>query len=148
MTKHLKAGENELVAEVRNDGGASGFVLKLAMMNEKGETRYIVSDDDLDCIGKERRGRALRREEGGQVRRSAVGQRFRRHAPGSGHVASARKHLRSCFPASRSRSCSPCRKNELGSWVSLTADDKGRLIASDQEGKGLVRITPRQDRHR
>jgi putative heme-binding domain-containing protein len=26
--------------------------------------------------------------------------------------------------------------------VSLTADDKGRLIASDQDGKGLVRITP------
>jgi hypothetical protein len=33
-------------------------------------------------------------------------------------------------------------KAELGSWVSLTADDKGRLIASDQDGKGLVRITP------
>ena len=33
-------------------------------------------------------------------------------------------------------------KGELGSWVSLTSDDKGRLIASDQGGLGLVRITP------
>ena len=33
-------------------------------------------------------------------------------------------------------------KAELGSWVSLTADGQGRLIASDQGDKGLVRITP------
>ncbi len=33
-------------------------------------------------------------------------------------------------------------KEEQGSWVSLTTDDKGRLIASDQGNKGLYRITP------
>jgi len=33
-------------------------------------------------------------------------------------------------------------KDQLGSWVSLTSDSKGRLIASDQGGQGLVRITP------
>ena len=33
-------------------------------------------------------------------------------------------------------------KNELGSWVCITTDPKGRLIASDQGDKGLVRITP------
>jgi len=33
-------------------------------------------------------------------------------------------------------------KEELGSWVCLTTDAKGRLIASDQGDKGLVRITP------
>ncbi|MFM8495136.1 MAG: PQQ-dependent sugar dehydrogenase, partial [Planctomycetia bacterium] len=31
---------------------------------------------------------------------------------------------------------------ELGSWVSLTTDPEGRLIASDQGDKGLVRISP------
>ncbi len=30
----------------------------------------------------------------------------------------------------------------LGSWVAITFDNKGRLIASDQESKGLCRITP------
>jgi hypothetical protein len=33
-------------------------------------------------------------------------------------------------------------KDELGSWVCITSDPKGRLIASDQGDKGLVRITP------
>jgi putative heme-binding domain-containing protein len=38
-------------------------------------------------------------------------------------------------------------KDELGSWVSLTSDPEGRLIASDQgggdqHGQGLVRISP------
>jgi len=33
-------------------------------------------------------------------------------------------------------------KDELGSWVCLGTDAKGRLIASDQGDKGLVRITP------
>ncbi|NIP84573.1 MAG: heme-binding protein, partial [Planctomycetales bacterium] len=29
-----------------------------------------------------------------------------------------------------------------GSWVAITFDDQGRLIASDQGDKGLFRITP------
>ena len=33
-------------------------------------------------------------------------------------------------------------RDKLGSWVSLTTDSKGRLIAGDQGDKGLVRITP------
>src|SRR6478672_5137630 len=33
-------------------------------------------------------------------------------------------------------------KEKYGSWVSITVDPKGRLICSDQEKKGLYRITP------
>ena len=33
-------------------------------------------------------------------------------------------------------------KNELGSWVSMAVDNKGRLIVCDQEAKGLCRVTP------
>jgi putative heme-binding domain-containing protein len=33
-------------------------------------------------------------------------------------------------------------KQELGSWVCLATDPQGRLIASDQNDQGLVRITP------
>jgi putative heme-binding domain-containing protein len=33
-------------------------------------------------------------------------------------------------------------KEKYGSWVNITTDPKGRLITSDQEGKGLYRITP------
>jgi putative heme-binding domain-containing protein len=33
-------------------------------------------------------------------------------------------------------------RDELGSWVSLAVDPQGRLFASDQDSKGLVRISP------
>ena len=33
-------------------------------------------------------------------------------------------------------------RDELGSWVSLTFDGKGRLIVSDEGDKGLCRVTP------
>jgi putative heme-binding domain-containing protein len=33
-------------------------------------------------------------------------------------------------------------KDTLGSWVAITFDEKGRLIASDQGAQGLCRITP------
>ena len=33
-------------------------------------------------------------------------------------------------------------KDQLGSWVCIATDPQGRLIASDQADKGLVRITP------
>ena len=39
-------------------------------------------------------------------------------------------------------------KDKYGSWVSITTDDKGRLIASDQEGKGLSASRRRQGRRR
>ena len=33
-------------------------------------------------------------------------------------------------------------KEKFGSWVSITTDPKGRLVVSDQEKKGLYRVTP------
>ncbi len=33
-------------------------------------------------------------------------------------------------------------KDKLGSWVCVTFDDKGRLLVSDQDKKGLCRVTP------
>src|SRR5437763_14121223 len=32
-------------------------------------------------------------------------------------------------------------KEKFGSWVSITTDPKGRLVGSDQEEKGLYRVT-------
>src|SRR5205814_2110985 len=43
VTKLLKPEGNVLVAEVRNDGGPAGFVMKL-VMTAKGEAKYVVSD--------------------------------------------------------------------------------------------------------
>ncbi|HUY92250.1 MAG TPA: hypothetical protein VMV10_26150 [Pirellulales bacterium] len=44
VQKFLKPGKNELAAEVENQGGPAGFVLKLAMTLADGKTQYVVSD--------------------------------------------------------------------------------------------------------
>ncbi|HUR52760.1 MAG TPA: heme-binding protein, partial [Gemmataceae bacterium] len=44
VSKLLKPEGNVLVAQVRNAGGQAGFVLKLAMTTDKGESKFIVSD--------------------------------------------------------------------------------------------------------
>ncbi len=44
VTKLLK-DKNELVAECRNDDGPAGLVLKLVLVPEKGQTKYVVSDE-------------------------------------------------------------------------------------------------------
>ena len=66
---------------------------------------------------------------------AASRQRLASHAGGS--------HHKRC-PAFKVELLYSVPKDEQGSWVSLTSDDKGRLIASDQYG-GLYRITPGKD---
>ncbi len=44
VQKYIKPGENTLSAEVENQGGASGFVLKLALVMPDGKKNYVVTD--------------------------------------------------------------------------------------------------------
>ena len=53
VTKLLREKGNELVAEVWNDDGPSGFVLKLAMVADKGEMKYVVSDESWTASEKQ-----------------------------------------------------------------------------------------------
>ena len=96
---------------------------------------------DLDCIGKERReGRR------GARRSAKYGDQPWGNVFASTPLAQGTSRLPAntfqVLPGFQVEKLFTVPKDELGSWVSLTADDKGRLIASDQEGKGLVRITP------
>lgn len=138
VTKLLKDKGNELVAEVTNAGGPSGFVLKLVLANGRA-TRYVVSDESWTASERKgEKGVAVKKvakygdQPWGNVFQTAVVQ------PGSKVPANTFVTL----PGFRVEKLFTVPKAELGSWVSLTADDKGRLIASDQERKGLVRITP------
>jgi putative heme-binding domain-containing protein len=138
VTKLLKDKGNELVAEVSNDGGPSGFVLKLVMANGRA-TRYVVSDQTWTAAEKKGApGAAAKRvakygdQPWGNVFQAAVAQ--------GGSKVPANTFV--TLPGFQVEKLFTVPKGELGSWVNLTADDKGRLIASDQDGKGLVRITP------
>ncbi len=140
VTKLLKAEGNEIVAEVTNDGGAAGMVFKLAMTTEKGETKYVVSDEAWTASEKKSGEGAKAKKIGkygdtpwGKVFDGAVATVGGNKVPGGTFVT---------LPGYKVEKLFTVPKPVLGSWVNLTADDKGRLIASDQDGKGLVRITP------
>jgi putative heme-binding domain-containing protein len=136
VQKHLKPGANVLLAEVINHGGAAGFVMKLAMQTDK-EPRYVVTDETWTVSEKkDERGVAPRKT--GKLGDAPWGNVFVA-APRPGGLPA---NVFSTLPGFQVERLFTVPKDQLGSWVSITADDKGRLYASDQEKKGICRITP------
>ena len=60
----------------------------------------------------------------------------------SGKAADAKRGVFNLLPGFQVEKLYTVPKGQQGSWVSITTDPKGRIIASDQGGKGLYRITP------
>ena len=137
IQKLLKPGENLLEAEIDNQGGPAAFVLKLILTGEDGKPTYVVSDDTwqiaesrtatawgkpniVAAYGSQPWGAALSADVGG----GSSGEQF------------------SLLPGFQIERLFTVPKAECGSWVCLTTDAQGRLIASDQDNKGLYRITP------
>ncbi len=139
VTKLLK-DKNELVAEVRNDGGPAGLVFKLAMFDQvTKKTTYIVSDTTWTASLK-KNGKGVPAKAVAKYGAAPWGNVFdAADVQGSSKVPANTFQV---IPGFKVERLFTVPKDELGSWVSLTADDKGHLFASDQEGKGLVRITP------
>lgn len=137
----IKRGINVLEAEVANQGGPSGFVLRLAMGGRDGHyDKFIVSDDAWQVV--EKRGS----QDGKPVKVIAKlgaqpwGDVF---APGSRVALPAvNRDEFNVLPGFKVEKLFTVPKEQLGSWVAITFDNKGRLIASDQGNLGLCRITP------
>ncbi len=139
VTKLLK-DKNELVAEVRNDGGAAGLVFKLAMYDKASDkTTFIVSDTTWTASNK-KNPKGVFAKAVGKYGDAPWGKVFDAAANLGGSKVPANTFQ--VLPGFKVEKMFTVPKSELGSWVSLTADDKGRLYASDQEGKGIFRITP------
>lgn len=137
VQKFVKPGKNVLVAEVVNDDGPAGFILKLALTTSKGETRYVVSDATWRVAEKADAGgwKAARKIAG--LGEGPWGGVFTQNAGGAGSAG-----LFTVLPGFQVERLFIVPRDQLGSWVSIAFDDRGRLLASDQEGKGLCRITP------
>ena len=134
---HLKDGENVIEAEVVNSGGPAGFVAKLAITGNDRKVRYVVTDGSWKVANSRMAT---------EWTAAKVVNKLEDHPGGKGmleeiSVDSARDlfHLLPGFQVERLFTVP---KEELGSWVCLTTDTKGRLIISDQGDKGFVRVTP------
>jgi azurin/glucose/arabinose dehydrogenase len=152
VTKLLRPGKNVLAAEGRNAGGPAGFVARLTVEID-GKKIVVVTDTSWQTTRKKSKGweTAAFKLEGwaksvvtGRMGSGPWGDVFAGKSKGGDDTGAA-----SIKPASgeievaegfKAELLYTVPKGEQGSWVSLCVDDKGRLIASDQGGKGLYRI--------
>jgi putative heme-binding domain-containing protein len=137
VQKFVQTGENLLEAEIANEGGVAAFILKMALVTADGKTEYLVTDESWQVAAS---GDAKE-----WVRPRIVGKHG--DAPWGAVLsgAAAAGVIRDTFnllPGFQVERLFTVPKETLGSWVCLAVDGKGRLLASDQEGRGICRITP------
>lgn len=136
VAKHLKAGENSITAIVQNQGGIAAFVLKLAVRESSGKVMHVVTSPDWTIATKNL-------DDGNKVAAQANygegpwGNVF------DNSVADSRvpRGVFETLPGFQVQKIFTVPKEELGSWVCIAFDNKGRLLASDQGDRGLCRIT-------
>jgi putative heme-binding domain-containing protein len=136
ITDALTDGDNELTAIVTNEGGPAGFTCRLVMTDADGTTRVVATDDTWSASLARRPEKAVDVRVVAKAGSQPWGDVLTRAAsapPPAGFAVPEGFAVERLFVVPQ---------EELGSWVSLTTDPKGRLIASDQGDKGLVRITP------
>lgn len=137
VTKTLVPGENVIEAEVSNQGGVAAFVLKLAWHDAQGGVHHMVSDSTWKVVTKrnDSQGEAvsLRGNLGdGPWGNALTGDTSGRRVPAG---------VFEVLPGFQVEKLFTVPKEELGSWVCITFDQKGRLLASDQGDLGICRIT-------
>ena len=144
VTAEIKAGENILAIRGANEGGIAAMVARLELTLADGSTQWVVTDTSWKAGATE--------ENGWQNAGFAAGPAW--VAPVSlgklgvspwGDVMAARvatpvEKITAApgFQVELVRSA----EGDEGSWVSMTVDDKGRLIVSPQDGVGnMLRLT-------
>lgn len=135
VQKYLKPDDNVLSAEVKNDDGPAGFVLRLVLTMPDKKTRTIVSDGTWRASDKSDPKISLAARVVGKMGDGPWSDVF----AASGPAISAGAF--NVLPGFQVERLFTVPRGSLGSWVSITFDNKGRLIASDESGKGLCRIT-------
>ncbi len=151
ITKLLKPGQpNTIAVRAQNRGGTAAFVLKLEMTGPSGKTN-IISDDSWKLSRTEAKGwqnaefadaswqekpRAL-----GEIGRSPWGIPGVKKKPVDTKNTSVSTDSITVAEGFKVEKLYEVPKATQGSWVSLTTDAQGRLLASDQGKAGLFRIT-------
>jgi putative heme-binding domain-containing protein len=139
LTRKLKPGKHELRAECKNEGDVSGFVAQLELTPKRGKKTLVVTDSSWEATIPGRfewkPARVIAKYGSapwGDVLANAS------DSSGIPRVTDpAAIQVRSGFKVELIHAVP---KSDQGSWVSMTVDPKGRLIACDQGG-GLYRLT-------
>ncbi|MEZ6014445.1 MAG: c-type cytochrome [Planctomycetota bacterium] len=152
VSSALVAGSNVLEVRARNEGGPAGLALRLKVGNDL----VIVTDAAWE-------GTSATASDGGSSEWASVrvlGPVGDGALPWTSQVGTSNFGLRTTAPREpRTQAVHAAEGLHLldgfeaellytvprdteGSWVALTKDDRGRLYASDQGGKGIYRITP------
>jgi putative heme-binding domain-containing protein len=129
----IRAGENEVTIDAANQGGPAGLLGLLEVVAADGTVTHIVTDSTWECAaaadfassGPAKEVAAYGSAPWGELAGFLTIDVDRQIAAVDGFVV----ELVYAVPRS------------LGSWVAMTTDAKGRLIASDQQA-GLFRVTP------
>ncbi|HZV05025.1 MAG TPA: c-type cytochrome [Gemmataceae bacterium] len=137
ISKHLKPGKNVLEAEVTNDGGSAGFVLKLALKMPSSKINYLISDETWQAREVKKDAKSVPARKIAKLGDAPWNDIFSAPAELSG---ASNAFL--VLPGFRVERLFTVPRSEWGSWVCIAFDNKGRIIASDEGRKGLCRITP------
>ncbi|MEZ6057229.1 MAG: c-type cytochrome [Planctomycetaceae bacterium] len=139
ITSHLGDGDNTITADVKNAGGVAAFLCKIVLVDEQGKATYIVSDKTWQATTAGKKLEAVALTEHGKLGTGPWGNVFSNEPSTDTGVPRDTFVL---LPGFKVEKLFTVPKEELGSWVCITTDPKGRILASDQGGKGICRITP------
>ena len=138
VQKYVQPGKNVLLVEASNEGATAGFVLKLALLMPDGKTSYVVSDASWQVATRKDAQQWSAPKVIGKLGIGPWKDVFDRPSDSG----SARRDVFNVPPGFQVERLFTVPKDELGSWVCITLDDRGRILASDQGKEGLCRITP------
>ncbi len=137
VSRRLQVGRNELLAQARNEEGPAGFLARLRYGTPDGRQVTIETDDAWEASapgGTEWRPARVVAAYGSAPWGDPLGVTPARSLvvqPGDIQT----------LPGFKVELLHVVSKLEEGSWVSMTVDPRGRIIACDQYG-GLFRLTP------
>ena len=145
----LRPGRNELLAEAGNKGGAAAFIASLTLTMADGTERVVFTDASWLATGSGGSDWAPAKVVadygakpwGDVFNRSRGPKSKRRNATMDSSSDVIQPDDIHTLPGFQVELIHTVPKAEQGSWVGLTVDDRGRLIATDQYG-GLYRLTP------
>jgi hypothetical protein len=137
VQQHLLPGKNVIEIEGRNSGGLAGLAVKLVYRDAADKISTIISDKNWQ-VSKTRDAKTT----SPAVVLGTMGVRPWGNVFAADGRPQTKRGLFQVQPGFQVERLYTVPKPTQGSWVCLVSDGQGRLLASDQGGQGIYRITP------